>query len=204
MKFFRITNNSGQFTLTVERDGYDAFPPVPEFTADQAPRLRNPEREAVASTLLFSPWVGGEFEFVQKIGPNTVAEIRNFCEPMNVNCQPMEYYPKHLPLGQETATVSNEIGSHGSRYIVDLPSDKYNGAIRTHHALTVATNSFMLKQSSADIRPSLGVAVLFAEDFNVDTLVVNAGFSEKELRRYQALLSAVRLGLEDVGAKADI
>lgn len=199
MKFTRVTNNSGQFTLTVERDGYDAFPPVMEFTADHAPKFKNPEREAIASTLLFGPWVGGEFEYVQKIGPNTVAEIRRFCEPLNVSCQPMEYYPKHLPQGNERATLSNELGVQASRYIVDLPSDKYNGAIRTHHALAVATNSFMLKQHSADMRPSLAVAVLFAEDFNVDTLVVNAGLDQAELQRYQALLSAARLGLEVVG-----
>lgn len=196
MKFTRVTNNSGQFTLIVERDGYDAFPPVMEFTADHAPKFKNPEREAIASTLLFGPWVGGEFEYVQKIGPNTVAEIRRFCEPLNVSCQPMEFYPKPLPLGHETAELSNEPGSHTSRFIIDLPSDKYNGAVRTHHGLAVATNSFMLKQTENDFRPSLGVAVLFAEDFDVDTIVLRSSVELGLLTRYQALLSACRLGIK--------
>lgn len=195
MKFTRVTNSSGQFTISVERSEYDAIPQISEITADHAPIYKNPEREAVACVLLFGSYCGGELEFVQRVGPNTSAEIRRFCSPIELSTSPMEYYPKALPIGRHTADLGSNPSQYSSVSILDLPSDKFNGATRGHHSLIVATNSFMLKRYQNDIRPSLGVAVLFAEDFDIDCISVGSEVDDAQFEKCRVLLSSVRLGL---------
>lgn len=196
MKFIRITNSSGQFTISIERSEYDGVPKVSELTLDHAPLYKNPEREAVACALLFGSYCGGEFEFVQRVGPNTSAEIRRFFSPIEVSIAPMEYYPKALPIGRNSVVLGNSVDEYSTFSVVDLPSDKFNGAVRGHHSMAVASNSFMLKRSPNDIRPSLAVAVLFAEDFDIDSIAVGDDVNTEEFEKCRSLLSAVRLGLK--------
>ncbi|MFH0413084.1 hypothetical protein ACG98H_13645 [Corynebacterium sp. L4756] len=65
----------------------------------------NPEVEAVALTLLFGRFSGGEMEFAHKVGPNTAKAIQRYLEPTMGFITPIEYYPKPLPLGTETIRV---------------------------------------------------------------------------------------------------
>lgn len=195
MKFLNGINSSGQYSITFERSEYDAFPPVTELTLDARPEFQNPEREAVASVLLFGKFCGGDFQFSQNVGPATASAIRRFCFPLDVSVAPLEYYPKPLPIGTKSIVLSETLMLGNKAQIVNLPSDKFNGGFRSHDSLVVASNSFMLKKDLNDFLPSLGIAVLFAEDFEVDEIIVKENVGDTEFERCRALLSVIRLGL---------
>lgn len=198
MKFTQQTNSLGQFSFGWERTEYDAFPPAELFTADHAPRSMNPDRRAVALALIFAPWVGDEMSVPGRIGPNTAHEIREYTNSTTNHIGPIEYYPKGLPIGVSQGALFNELGEDvdfKSRALYDLPSHEFNGALRSLNSLAVGTNSFMFKRHENDLVPSIGAAVLFAEDLGLDEIVINQQIDDSTLKAVQHLLSAVRLGL---------
>lgn len=198
MKFTQQTNSLGQFSFGWERSEYDAFPPAEFFTADHAPTSINSDRRAVALALLFAPWMGDEMIAPGRIGPNTAHEIREFTNSTTNHIGPIEYYPKGLPIGGSQGALFNELSEgmdFSSRAIFDLPSHEFNGALRSMKALAVGTNSFMFKRHERDILPSIGVAVLFAEDLGLDEIIISEQIDKSTLKAVQHLLSAVRLGL---------
>lgn len=203
MKFQTDRNNQGQYRISVTLGDYDAQPPATEFTADHAPKIVSPDRFAVAVTLLFSSWCGGEMIFPQPIGPNTVSEIRKFLHPVSAHCSPIGFYPKPIPEGSRTTVAyraKQNLAAFPTRqpYLLDLPTDKYNGSVRTHSSLQVATNAFLFADNAQnEVESLLGVAVLFAEDFDIDRFALSESPSEREARRISSLLSSVRLGLAD-------
>ncbi|WP_099299030.1 hypothetical protein [Corynebacterium dentalis] len=191
----RVSNLSNQIVFEVERTEYDAFPPVAEFILEDAPTARNPEREAVAQALMFGRWTGGEMHFAWKAGPNTINAIRRFLEPLPTYLSPIEYYPKALPIGKRSANLVEGWPSVLPGTIAVLPLDKFNGVIATHDSLAVSTNGFLFKISDQDIRPSLAVAVLFAEEFGIDSITLPYPVEQEEFRKLRDLLLSVRMGL---------
>lgn len=200
MIFKQVTNPLGQWTITSERSEYDAFLPAADFALDRGPTNKNPDRLAVAITLLFGRWSANEFVLPQKVGPNTAFEIKQFLGATMVEVRPIEYYPKPLVIGVRDCKLladgdSPENISNDDVYIRVLQSDKYNGCIQSFQGLDVASNGFLFKKSANDLIPDLATAVLFAEDLAVDNIVIDADMDDVLFKRVQGLMSAARLGL---------
>lgn len=195
MRFSTKSNLYGRWGVHVELSEYDAVPPVQNIAYEASPLKLNPEVEAAALTLLFGRFSGGEMEFSHKVGPNTAKAIQRYLEPTIGFVSPIEYYPKALPLGgMDTLVCENGALQPTGSEFNSLRSDQFNGAIKSQRAIAVANNSFVLKQSSDDIRPALASAMLFAEDLEVETFVVQSG-TIPNFDEVQSLLSAVRINL---------
>ena len=196
MRFNIKTNLYGRWGANVVLSEYDAIPPIGNIAFDARPLSLNPEVEAAALTLLFGRFSGGDLEFAHKIGPNTAKAIQRYLEPTISFVTPIEYYPKPLPLGEATTIVSESLADvSADSAFVSLRTDQYNGAVKNHTSIAVASNSFTLKQSPVDLRPALASAMLFAEDLEVGRFLVPQG-SIENFEDVQKLLSAVRINLE--------
>lgn len=204
MKVSWKSTNYGQTGFHIDQLGeYDATPPVDALLLDRAPRTLNPERQAIAAYLAFSPWVSGDFTLPQRLGPNTAAAIERDLEHVQVRPAPVEYYPKPLEVGiREVSVVVDQMGHRGSGAFINvLRASEWAGSIRGLQSIAVASNAFALDAASStdleSVRARLAVAVLFAGDLSADSLALpdrpDLPASEREALR--SLLLAARLGL---------
>lgn len=193
MQIEKIRNKSRQVVYTVKLSEYDANPPAPALLVDDLPNTINPELEAVALFLIFGKWCGGEFTTPQKMGPSTAAALARFSK-IDLFCNPIEYYPKALPLGNQAIAVGSELADIDDNTFVALRSCDWNGSIRSTNSLAVASNAFMFQNDAADARPIVGLALLYAESLGADSLVVlpSIGACEESV---QALVQEARVGI---------
>lgn len=201
MKIKIQKNTYAPFNLVSERGEYDAIPPVDTLQVDFAPQLLNSDRLAIASYLVFGDFSSGDFELPLKCSPAAAEAIEQDAAPVQLRPAPIEYYPKALSAGQITAAVQFDLSSASSEHGIFsiLPSDRYNGMIVGHKQLIVSSNAFLfdsLNHRINSIRARLAVAVLFAEDFGVDTLRIDGiTIDAQEKIALVRLLAACRLGL---------
>lgn len=89
---------------------------------------------------------------------------------------------------------------HDEAVIAVLPSDRWNGCLRSRRSLLLGSNAHLLAGGCAGVRAHLAVAVLVAEDMAVDSIAVPAAqLSRREAMALSALLQPVTLGLEVLG-----
>lgn len=205
MKIKWVNNSLGQSGFKATAVEYDALLPVDTLWMDKAPQKMNPEREAIAAYLAFGEFASGEFELYRKMGPTTATAMVADSEPTQLFPQPIEYYPKPLPLGLRKGYVGVSPDILGKdldgidAVIAVLPSDQWNGSMTSHKKLAVASNGFLIDAlNRGGIRARLAVAVLFAEDLNIDSLLVPGDLvpDEQERKALEDLLLACRLGLQ--------
>lgn len=205
MKITWSTTNYGQTGFHIEHLGeYDAQPPVNSLLMDRAPRTMNPERQAIAAYLAFSPWISGDLHLPQRLGPNTAAAIERDHEHVQIRPVPIEYYPKPLEIGHRRAElVLDSFGHSGdSAFINIVRASDWAGSIRGLKSISVASNAFTLDAAAAhnevSIRARLAVAVLFAGELSVDALILpdDIVISEREFESLRKLLLAARIGFE--------
>ena len=198
MRISMQTLPSLQFEVKATCEEYDASPPVESLLVDRTPRIRQHDREAVAAYLAFGPWAGAGLTMPGKISPATAAAIRADSGSINLDVSPLEYYPKALPIGEAAVSLTQAVDrSFGTRpEIAMVPSDNWNGALATKDSLVVGTNAFVL-DGGRPLRPYLAVATLFAADVRADSFdVTDWGVDLEEQSRLQALLAAVRIGVQ--------
>lgn len=205
MKIQWTKNSFGQTGFVTERSEYDAVLPIDSLMMDNAPLLINPEREAVAAFLAFGSFASGEFQLSRKFGPATAEALVKASDPVPLYPHPIEYYPKPLPGGLRSCFVGTDISVLSQEQEIAelsfavLRSDQWNGSIVAHHAFGVASNAFLIDamRKSNNIRAQLAVAVLFAEDFNVDYFVVSSDLvnDPEEQKFIENLLLVCKLGI---------
>lgn len=198
MKISLQTLPSHQFEIRATCEEYDSTPPVSSLLIDRTPRIRQNDRDAIAAYLAFGPWASAGLTLPGRIGPATAAAIRADSGSISLDAGPIEYYPKALPIGETavtlTRTVTSAIGDRQELAIV--PSDQWNGALATKDSLAVGANSFVFGADDS-LRSHLAVALLFAADLRTDALIIEGWtVGAEERSRLQALLGAVRLGVE--------
>lgn len=195
MKISRKRTSTRQTCFRADLTTYDAEPPTRELLIDELPEQINPEREAVALYLIFGPWSGGEFVTPRLMGPNTAAAIARDAA-FDFFPGPIEYYPKPLIAGTRTVTVSTSLAETQPDTFISLPASQFNGSLRSPSTIAVANNSDMFQLDEHDVRPLVGIAMLFAESLSADVLNL-PGLSTNHPLFYRLvrLLDAVRLGL---------
>jgi hypothetical protein len=189
---------SMQYSLSVELHEYDAAPPVNQLLLDRRPRIRQNDRDAIAAYLAFGAWASAGFSLPAKISPATAEAIRADSRASGgLIAEPIEYYPKALPIGSSSVALTRAIGPTFSERpeLALLQADTWNGAVATTRSLALGSNAFVL-DGDASVRAHLAVAVLFAADLDADSFVLDGWrVPEREEERLRSLLSAVRLGV---------
>ncbi|WP_421084332.1 hypothetical protein [Rothia nasimurium] len=201
MKIRTETNTFSPFSLIAERGEYDALPPLDTLHIDFAPTKVNADRLAIASYLVFGSYASGTIEMPKKFCPATAEAMEQDARPVQLRPSPIEYYPQPLAIGQRTAKVYFGLpGESPEGQFGILPSDSYSGIITGPNKLLLASNAFVfdaLTNSGQDIRARLAVAVLFAEDFSIDTFILDGtAIDRTEQRTLINLLASCRLGLQ--------
>lgn len=188
---------SNQFAISYELVEYDAFPPMGALLVDRAPRARNNDRDAVAAFLAFGAWAGTSITLPNRVSPATAEAVRRDSKLFGLSVEPIEYYPKKLPIGAARVMVSTDLAADlATPHLAVLRSDRWNGTLGTSRSLAVGSNAIFIEPKQP-LRQILAVAVLFAEDLDADCLVVSESHaSADERRRLRDLLSAVRLGID--------
>jgi len=182
-----------QVAYSVELSEYDAEPPSRSWVFDDLPSRVNPELEALALYMIFGPWCGGEFTVPQKFGPNTASLITQH-SGIAMFPGPIEYYPKALPLGTSTTTVSDSIRDIGPNSLVCVDSSEWNGSLRSTSSLVVASNTGFFRTSDRDVRPLIAAAILLADELNSQTLAILPAL-DLQLEQFKPLAGAVGLRL---------
>lgn len=199
----------GHVGLTAVPNDYDGNPQFSNFWFDASPKAIHPDRQAVAAYLIFGSYMSGRVQMPHAFSPAVEAALRFDAEPVSISFNPIEYYPKALPIGSRVLDLSWEGSSNnceiadspGSAYLHILQSDRAAGSIRTVNGLTIGSNAWLHTSSKRDslqrIYPFVAAAVLFAEDLEVDVVRVPLGYDEgtAEWRALSSLLASARLGL---------
>lgn len=211
MKIEWIDEKSGRSGLVVtEVDRYDGVPSIDSFWLDKAPLNLSQDRLAVASTLVFGPWVTGAFRLPKQVGAGVARSIIRFCEPSWVVPEPIDYGPKPIPAGsgilftesrgkRTEPSLTRQARRDGTNLTI-LDSDQYAGSLFSMEGLYVTSNmfAFQLDGAHAPWLPLLAVAVLFAEDLQCSTISIPMHYQEtlESEHALMDLLSATGLRLE--------
>lgn len=199
MKFKRIQEPGNRTGYEAVLSEYDSIPPSNKIIVDELPEKVDPNREAIALYLIFGKWVGSDFTVPQWMSPHTGETIARAASPITVSPSPFEYYPKGLPIGNRElfCTDSSEFENEQGTVAV-LPAHSWSGALRGFDSIAVSSNAFVFQEDQKDVAPLVGIALLFAEDLNADSICIRTKLPEAEESRIAALLSSVRLGFKIV------
>lgn len=196
MKFKRIREPGNRTGYEAELSEYDSVPPSLKLLVDELPEGIDPNREAVALYLVFRNWCGGEFTVPRWMSPHTGEVIAADASPVRLSPAPFEFYPKGLPIGTRIVECHDSMSGLKEDTIAVLPAHSWSGAIRGYNSVAVSSNAFVFRQDDQDIAPLIGIAVLFADNLNADTIRVRGDIGADREREIASLLSSVRLGFE--------
>lgn len=184
---------------------YDAFPPVDALVLDGLPRLRDPDRVALASYLAFGAWSSGSFVVPQDLSPTAAEAIEVDARPLPIRPGPLEYAARALPRTVGTVDVRFTLSPQPAEHpvLAVVPNTLAHGVFRAEATTIVPSNAFVLDSARASTAPCfrarLAVAVLFAEDVGASVLrITDAASDAAELARLQALTRSVNLDVRFV------
>ena len=210
MKVEKNTSPTGQWGLRAVPEDYDGIPLIPLVQFDRQPRVLSPDRVALAGYLLFGPWMSGRYNSPQWHSPAVSQAMAGDCGPAWLQTEPVELYAKPLPKGRHRVRVHMEgtafeekpCGrSESGRALRFMRSDRSAGARLSFSALELSTNAWMLAVGQApdrQLRVLVGCAVLFAEDMDIDEILICNALQPDEISSLGNLVGAARLGLAAV------
>lgn len=186
--------------LAATPEEYDAFPPVCALMLDDAPRVIDPDRVALASYLAFGDWSSGDLVVPHDVSPAAADAIERDARPLPIRPRPVEYAARALPesLGSVDVRFGLPVAPSTRPVLAVVPSTLAHGVFRTGTTTIVPSNAFILDgardMTTPRIRARLAVAVLFAQEVGASTLRITEAESEpEELARLQALTRSVNL-----------
>ncbi|MEV8144224.1 hypothetical protein [Specibacter sp. NPDC078709] len=204
-----LSEFDGQSGFFVEPTDYDGTPVITNLWMDSAPKVRHWDRQAIAAYLVFGSTFGGPVTMPHKFSPAVANAMKALSTPIQLDLQPIEYYPKALPTGEgrlvlvRNGPVPERLlnpANQSDSYLEIVRSDKASGAIRRINGLTVASNAWLHQSTTglASWYPFIAMACLFAEDLDAGTIVIPEAIdtSLQEWKDLSYLLSTARLGLE--------
>ena len=211
MKVTKLTETTGPWGLRATPGEYDGMPPLDAFLFDRQPRALSPDRAAAAAYLVFGHLASGDFETPQWHAPALAQAMVDDTRPAWVQTHPVELYAKPLPIGRRAVRVGVE-GLAGFDPPVNQSSDVYelrimrsdhsNGARTTFASLEISSNAWLHAVGQGierRLRLAIACGVLFAEDLEVDHLLIDRNIAPAPvLERLRRLTDAVRLGVEEV------
>lgn len=204
-----VPERHGTVGFHVVPEDYDGTPSIANFWLDVRPKSIHWDRQAVAAFLIYGRAFGGPVTMPHKFSPAVSNAIKSLSIPVQLDLQPIEYYPKAIPIGErrlhvfaDTPVPQTLLDPHdqSSAFLEVLRSDKASGAIRRLNGISVASNAW-LHSSGRNLQswyPYIAIACLFAEDLDVSTIVLPSSVdtSSPLWSKLCDLLSTARLGLE--------
>jgi hypothetical protein len=191
---------------------FDTFPVVSEFWMDASPAKNWADRAAVAATLVFGQHMGGRFHAPFAMSSAVAGAITRFSTngpvvPTNVSsgAGTLTWHgglelalEKDSAIGSERANALDATRRIGLNV---LRSDVATGRLFSFDRLTLSSNAWLHAEQRSGLEglhPFLAVAVLFAADLQVSTIVCPqpSEIREDELAGLVDLLASVGLGLE--------
>lgn len=189
--------------ITAQPEEYDAIPPLKTLQVGALPRQLSPDREAISIYLAFGHWTSGHLKFPRSLSPETAEAIEADSMPARIRTDLIEYAAREVPTGNRQTLLGFTAGETMQHSPTLSVIDNINSRefIQKTSSLTVSSNAFafdrMDSQEHFSIRARLAVAVLFAEDADVESLVLNTVKpANDELSRLRALLAVTNIGLD--------
>lgn len=206
-----FTANGTTTELKAVGDGrWDSSPNNPAFILRSSPLNLQPDRIAVAATLLFGDNFGGIVDFGRPVNLVTAGGIQDYCSPVKVYPKQIDEGPKPIPAGSRNLNIfRGEWGgglpaienSLNESYLFLMDSSHFDGVISFQRGLAVSSNLWLHGQSvERSIAWHLAAGVLYAGMFDANLITVPQQValdaSSDYLRRAQNLLGTVGLGLQ--------
>lgn len=213
MKVSWTNDKSGRAGLVAhDLESFDSFPVVSALWMDASPTKNWADRAAVAAILVFGPHMGGRFHAPFAMSSTVAGAITRFSTngpivPTNVSSGAgtltwrggLELaIEKDVPIGSERTNPLDATRRIGLNV---LRSDVATGSIFSFDRLSLSSNAWLHAEQRSGIErlyPFIAIAVFFAADLQVSTIVCPQGSeaSEDDLRGLVDLLASVGLGLE--------
>ncbi|QNN82272.1 hypothetical protein H3H54_14535 [Brachybacterium sp. Z12] len=202
MKFTIQNQETSTWTeISAERTDFDGYPPIPRFRVNWPTEIRSVDRSAVATSIIFAPWIAGRSDYEKPISALTAQRLLEWFQLRNIWTAPGPVRTGGLPLprGHERLHLSGDSKPIGEMSLAILPSDSGSG--RIGNSVHVATNAGVLM----DLAPRrtdallirLGTAALLAESLQVNEIIDPEFAAEEpeEFHRAARLLECTALGL---------
>ncbi|MET4135501.1 hypothetical protein [Pseudarthrobacter sp. PvP090] len=213
MKISWTNDKSGRSGLVAhDLESFDTYPVVSEFWMDASPTKNWADRAAVAATLVFGQHMGGRFHAPFAMSSAVASAISRFsCNgpivPTNVSSGAGTLTwlgGLELALEKDAAMGSERINTLDETRRIGLNvvrSDLATGRFFSFDRLTLSSNAWLHAEQRSGVEqlyPFLAVAVLFAADLQVSTIVCGPGAtnSDGQIAALVDLLGSVGLGLE--------
>lgn len=212
MKVSWTSDKSGRAGLVAhDIEFFDTFPVISEFWMDATPSKNWGDRVAVAATLVFGSHMGGRFHAPFAMSSPVASAISGFSSngpivPTNVSSGAGRLtwdgglelaLEVDFPVGSERV---NSLDSTRRLGLNVLRSDVVTGRLFSFDRLTLSSNAWLHAEQRSGFRrlhPFLAIAVLFAADLQVSTIVCQGNeLRDDESSALVDLLSSVGLGLE--------
>lgn len=213
MKVSWINDKSGRAGLKAHDLEYlDTYPVVSEFWMDASPAKNWSDRAAVAATLVFGSHMGGRFHAPFAMSSSVAAAISRFSSngpivPTNVSSGAGTHTWRgglELALERDAAIGSERVNALDATRRIGLNvlrSDVASGKLFSFDRLTLSSNAWLhaeQRSGTEQLYPFIAVAVLFAADLQVSTIVCQPSeeIPDDQLVALFDLLGSVGLGLE--------
>jgi hypothetical protein len=192
MKFqLELARNGNKTVVFWEAGQYDGNPPVKEVVINS--RIRNicPERAAVSCALMFFDYICGAFSYDKGVTHEVAIGLQRLFMPRFMIVDNIHFEPRKIPSGCRSALISDDsyrsLATQAiakSELLFGIQSDQqFISSIGASEVRLDANLRMLYKQNSpANIIRLLGLAILYAEDFVIDNIVIP--LSSKELASY--------------------
>jgi len=203
-----LDDHRHRVTVTAEPGEYDGRVLFPSIHISALPLSLHADRAAVAASLLFHDRIAGALRFDKNCSPQVASALRNFFAPVDVHVLSVDFAPSRTGGGEGTLFVVAEGVNDGVLVAPDGNDVLFRvvkegaGFLATRNSFTVVSNAAVTPSSKqpplARILPSLGVAVLFAEDLFAGRIIMPGvdGVSDaSSWARLRMLLDAAGLQL---------
>lgn len=144
-------------------------------------------------------------DFPGTINAVTAGAVREFVDPVQVYISNIQDAPAKINIGDVELIVNRHDGipkrnwiSQQSRSLSLLSRDEHLGAISSIRGVTASSNASLFNKPFLPPNGDLAAAVLLAEEFNAERIVIDLDDQVHSFYRYYELLNSVGLKLSSL------
>lgn len=173
-------HNSLATEITIESEIYDGIIPIKIFKIEHLIENIHPDRFAIASVLMFKPYIAGQMTLPSGCSPEVARGIEEFLKPIDVSVLTVESKPFSKPKGHRKAVILEErIENSKVRLFEDnydltfslSNSHQFKSSISIDQICVSSNlNAMASSDESSNILKILGLCVLCAEDAYINCI----------------------------------
>lgn len=201
----------GRILLDIEPQEYDGLPLTKQIWIDGKALWSFADHACIAEALFLHSYVSGPLSFSTTCMPFTADALRTLFAPRSVPVTTLSLAPRQPPVGGQTIVIgriARENRAPGA-FTVELGSSARFRTILDMDRAVIASNlRMLLRAGEPEAKMALGLAVLFAGNFDVRRIIVARSdlpmFSAAALSSLQTALRGVNIDLDIRNADAVI